>query len=168
MCFNPRSRTGSDPATSLRYSAAASFNPRSRTGSDLSWASGKLPNRMFQSTLPHGERRMICHCVRYPIGVSIHAPARGATQRLLQHGADIGFQSTLPHGERQNGYLQVQLFQCFNPRSRTGSDRRRYKGVYICLEFQSTLPHGERPSTGRGWRSQTGCFNPRSRTGSDI
>ena len=35
----------------------------------------------FQSTLPHGERRHVIYSFPGVLGVSIHAPARGATFR---------------------------------------------------------------------------------------
>jgi hypothetical protein len=56
---------------------------------------------MFQSTLPHGERLCLKFIVTLPIVVSIHAPARGATNYIT----GLDFNS-----------------RCFNPRSRTGSD----------------------------------------------
>ena len=78
--------------------------------------------------------------------------------------------------------------RCFNPRSRTGSDRRmgplfsasvvsihapargatRQRHItQILLQFQSTLPHGERHTDQMNiW--DTTSFNPRSRTGSDT
>ena len=78
-----------------------SFNPRSRAGSD----------RMAEersSVLP---------------GVSIHAPARGATQKSTKAGLlYIVFQSTLPRGERPSSLPRSTKDGCFNPRSRAGSD----------------------------------------------
>ncbi len=57
------------------------FNPRSRTGSDL----------------PDNARPVGTH------GVSIHAPARGATPYPpVMSWSSTLFQSTLPHGERHN------------------------------------------------------------------
>ena len=77
--------------------------------------------------------------------VSIHAPAWGATLRVLVRvGLDM-FQSTLPHGER----LVI--------------DR---KWVAATM-FQSTLPHGERQIRIFKYYANT-SFNPRSRMGSDI
>ena len=61
-CFNPRPRTGGDT------------NPP-RRGGFVAW---------FQSTPPHGGRQLIVLTVIASIGVSIHAPARGATAE--QHG----------------------------------------------------------------------------------
>jgi len=77
------------------------FNPRSRTGSDTLLFQSVILYFLFQSTLPHGERllmpiiispRLLCFNPRSRTGsdgisvkdakarlVSIHAPARGAT-----------------------------------------------------------------------------------------
>ncbi len=107
--FNPRSREGSDnhaANVSQFIQNLPCFNPRSREGSD--GKSGKAdaempcprvsihapargatvrrkvtfnaPVRLFQSTLPRGERRIRCRPSRSGGHVvSIHAPARGAT-----------------------------------------------------------------------------------------
>ena len=78
----------------------------------------------FQSTPPHGER-LKKHCPlaslsRFnprprtgsdfanlascqPLGVSIHAPARGATRGSSDWWGAKMFQSTPPHGERRGG-----------------------------------------------------------------
>ena len=101
--------------------------------------------------------------------VSIHAPARGATQKwLVSHQSPIGFNSrsregsdktmamdtspisrfqfTLPRGERPEGIVDIETgkgFQFTLPRG-----ERLYAGTYrspICL-FQFTLPRGERQS----------------------
>ena len=59
---------------------------------------------LFQSTLPHGERHTGQDGNKVERTVSIHAPARGAT---FAHASV----TPVPLG--------------FNPRSRTGSDRRQ-------------------------------------------
>jgi hypothetical protein len=57
--------------------------------------------KLFQSTLPHGERRTRGSRKIFPIGISIHAPAWGATDFFKTSDTEDGkFQSTLPHGER--------------------------------------------------------------------
>ncbi len=99
-----------------------SFNPRSHTGSDYEAAREA-----------------------YLLGVSIHAPTRGATTGYVWNSDDLMFQSTLPHGERLLGGI-------------SGA---------ISGKFQSTLPHGERPCARRHAGGQGG-FNPRSHTGSDC
>ena len=78
----------------------------------------------FQSTLPRGERQSSQVSDEGLFSVSIHAPARGATD--LGHNLNPNprmFQSTLPRGERHTATL----------------------ACYIIKMFQSTLPRGERP-----------------------
>ena len=58
------------------------FNPRSRAGSDQSQLRFRLLE-LFQSTLPRGERPSKPKMATSHI-VSIHAPARGATKTALE------------------------------------------------------------------------------------
>ena len=81
-CFNPRSRTGSDEYFFLAILINNCFNPRSRTGSDLLLSAQRERCCEFQSTLPHGERRVPPRAGATE-AVSIHAPARGATAACL-------------------------------------------------------------------------------------
>ncbi len=98
------------------------FNPRSREGSDA-------PALLF---LP-------------PYRISIHAPARGATQQPPNH---------------------TKAQRNFNPRSREGSDKYPGEAPPVPVRFQSTLPRGERPKSDVRHKPQD-YFNPRSREGSD-
>ena len=98
------------------------FNPRSHEGSDEDGSS----------------------LTAVTIGISIHAPTRGATMQVPPVSGNLQFQSTLPQGERPCLLEhQNQMWQNFNPRSHKGSD-------LLCLfppltiRFQSTLPQGER------------------------
>ena len=100
------------------------FNPRSREGSD------NFTQRDFTDR----------DCI------SIHAPARGATDSILGWShTEMRFQSTLPRGERLGVDWDALIKKYdFNPRSREGSDfyaERAGNGSQI---FQSTLPRGER------------------------
>ncbi len=174
--FDPRSRTGSDrrrparcpercwfqstlphgerPAPCpARSRSPTSFNPRSRTGSDSVERRHVYAMLEFQSTLPHGERPWAFPGHPAVWGVSIHAPARGATGQMVEAGRFARFQSTLPHGERQGiarpfvGIHRVSIHapargateprpalrhprRRFNPRSRTGSDVRGLAGPH--------------------------------------
>ncbi len=102
---------------------------------------------MFQSTLPHGERRAGLRPIGFLIYVSIHAPAWGATSPLISYAFNNMFQSTLPHGERRLAkILSFNEGECFNPRSRMGSDFNFEFPSRSTAMFQSTLPHGERLS----------------------
>src|SRR6266545_4825369 len=123
ICFNPRPRTGSDmrvrllraldivsihaPARGATAGGRAPrmmtgrFNPRPRTGSDASPKTSAAPRSSFQSTPPHGERRRSAQGEHERQGVSIHAPARGATPGSPRPCDQYEFQSTPPHGERR-------------------------------------------------------------------
>ena len=100
------------------------FNPRSHTGSDVGHAPQGVVMHLFQSTLPHGERRILHALAIRAVAVSIHAPTRGATGLGYTKEIDFVFQSTLPHGERLTYEALLRRIICFNPRSHTGSDKR--------------------------------------------
>ena len=76
--FNPRSREGSDLGTLQAFCRIFDFNPRSREGSDNGTNAGLLCFNAFQSTLPRRERRVDTADITH-FGISIHAPAKGAT-----------------------------------------------------------------------------------------
>ena len=145
---------------------------------------------MFQSTLPHGERRQQFVASLSGSHVSIHAPAWGATEetqektdnepvsihapawgatcnRVNYHFIFIEFQSTLPHGERPGEsrvFIPSFLFQSTLPH---GERQDTIKCMGKLQVFQSTLPHGERLRICIFVLIQT-SFNPRSRMGSDC
>ena len=58
------------------------FNPRSREGSDLAAAKVYQTTIKFQSTLPRRERLKAAKQCNECARISIHAPAKGATERL--------------------------------------------------------------------------------------
>ena len=143
------------------------FNPRPRMGGDNGCLLCVLVIFKFQSTPPHGGRLLLWSHVFMAQGVSIHAPAWGATCASLQvvgmsivsiHAPAWGatyplywnapystFQSTPPHGGRR----------------RHGRDPDRHGW------FQSTPPHGGRLSVLCLLTCQA-CFNPRPRMGGDL
>ena len=97
------------------------FNPRARAGRD--------PER---KTLRKGWL------------VSIHAPARGATDCKAVEAELVEFQSTRPRGARLQVCKYYQPAIRFNPRARAGRDS------ICCIK-----------------RKRPGCFNPRARAGRD-
>ena len=122
LCFNPRTRTGCDPALLLltKISDVSIHAP----------ARGATPCKRVSNVL----RRVSIHApargatyvtvVAFGIfGVSIHAPARGATPLSLTTYSDS-------HG--------------FNPRTRTGCDTYLTNKPSAHMGFQSTHPHGVR------------------------
>ena len=175
-CFNPRSRAGSDVASSQTSLAKANgFNPRSRTGSDCELEADAGDDEVFQSTLPHGERRrsLAARRTRYRFQSTLpHGERRGV--RSGRRRSNEVFQSTLPHGERRRSLgcaanaipvsihapargatsmpaSTAAIASRFNPRSRTGSDMDHRELCGAAYGFQSTLPHGERPGRRFTW-----------------
>lgn len=64
-----------------------------------------------------GSDRDISMCI-YGFGISIHAPAWGATSNPgRKRSAKRIFQSTLPHGETLSEFMQKWLEMDFNPHS---------------------------------------------------
>ena len=60
FCFNPRTHTGCDAALSKTTTATACFNPRTHTGCDQAKQEALALLTKFQSTHPHGVRRLPC------------------------------------------------------------------------------------------------------------
>ena len=120
----------------------------------------------FQSTLPREERHYPA-ALHHPSGsISIHAPARGATNLLCHSSGSALFQSTLPREERLI-FLPIgnehKVFQSTLPREER---RYRIRNKAHSLLFQSTLPREER-RTDYKITDTSKYFNPRSRERSD-
>ena len=78
------------------------------------------------------------------LAISIHAPAKGATIASADTERRFLFQSTPPRRERPEVDISAPQLINFNPRPREGSDRatlKRYKREGL---FQSTPPRRER------------------------
>ena len=78
-----------------------SFNPRARAGRDFDDEALKTVFARFQSTRPRGARRNLLFLDVLGVGVSIHAPARGATCDVNSGIRRHRFQSTRPRGARR-------------------------------------------------------------------
>ena len=192
--FNPRTRAGCDLRGSLTKRGGGGFQSTPPRGVRHGFA--LRPSRVpaFQSTHPRGVRRHVtgstapvsatfnprtragCDTGRraarsFRCRLSIHAPARGATNKrpgLFTSPTD--FQSTHPRGVRHsNGTSNSCLifFQSTHPRGvrRSGIVR----STSTCKSFQSTHPRGVRPC--RSALSGIGApraFNPRTRAGCDV
>ena len=78
-CFNPRTHTGCDTSPKNNGSYYDCFNPRTHTGCDNKVQNEVKKASEFQSTHPHGVRRVNDTFCAYKEIVSIHAPTRGAT-----------------------------------------------------------------------------------------
>ena len=126
--FNPRSHEGSDHFEASVMRVVSNFNPRSHEGSDMKAGRTMATSPLFQSTLPRRERLADAFGDPMGLGISIHAPTKGATQRQAPH------RSSAAH---------------FNPRSHEGSDQEQACHRKCRSTFQSTLPRRERPSVGQ-------------------
>ena len=156
----------------LRQSSAmifvVCFNPRARKGRDQG-----------------GRRGREAH------GVSIHAPARGATGHGRGHGPVQVVSIHAPaRGATCARASPLRGLRCFNPRARKGRDearvphrRRRRVSIHAPargatmygdmtnmgdLVFQSTRPQGARLLPVLRLRRHSGSFNPRARKGRDY
>ena len=101
MCFNPRSRTGSDSFTNLRPTPSICFNPRSRTGSDKFIFHDFSEHIELQSTLPHGERLYELRQTLADSRLQSTLPHGERLYPILKSILAVVLQSTLPHGERR-------------------------------------------------------------------
>ena len=105
--------------------------------------------------------------VKPNLRVSIHAPARGATEPFAEALPFQLFQSTRPRGARLAQCDPGGLGRCFNPRARAGRDRRLDGRVLYARSFNPRARAGRDLSlaqTQLGFRS----FNPRARAGRDL
>ena len=105
------------------------FNPRSREGSDIQFLVRQFLSIQFQSTLPRRERRGI-RLQQSQVTISIHAPAKGATDLIETRRNFAKFQSTLPRRERQHplhAFCNIRKFQSTLPRR-----ERRHINVGLC------------------------------------
>ena len=143
--FNPRSREGSDKACCDKFTRDPDFNPRSREGSDKSRSIIRIIFKISIHAPAKGATDEKRHFA-YFHNISIHAPAKGATELPGKDcRLESQFQSTLPRRERQ---AITKIFLMIH-------------------QFQSTLPRRERHIVYPRWCVRC-YFNPRSHEGSDT
>ena len=119
------------------------FNPRSREGSDTTTWARVLAYQISIHAPARGATDFV-FCLGLCVVISIHAPARGAT------GA----------GDIRAPRQYISIHAPARGATRIPAAFTRLRG------FQSTLPRGERPTC--WWNTRKGTnFNPRSREGSD-
>ncbi len=146
LCFNPRTRVGCDAWRIRTASTKLCFNPRTRVGCDAANSIKGLDEALFQSTHPRGVRRGTPCALRFPICVSIHAPAWGAT------GPTDG-----PLGGRDG----------FNPRTRVGCDSHQRWWLCSCDVVSIHAPAWGATVLRIKQRLMLARFNPRTRVGCD-
>ena len=100
--------------------------------------------------------------------VSIHAPAKGATDGFTYSDNETYVSIHAPaKGATGSISERIRQIDSFNPRSREGSDEEGHMLMGRVEQFQSTLPRRER-LTPTGYKKRMLSFNPRSREGSDA
>ena len=117
----PARGAGSDPRRRRGCSSCRRFNPRPRAGGDE-------------------------HLLEYLhlLDVSIHAPARGATELRRRLSFKFKFQSTPPRGGRRlnsGRFLRMQLVSIHAP---ARGATLEYRPRHYAQRFQSTPPRGGR------------------------
>ena len=143
--FQPTRPHGARPATPSEDCAHRGFNPRARMGRDPDSYVQQWYKAKFQPTRPHGARLCVIPPAHLSVLVSTHAPAWGATGRMLEVTPTGVFQPTRPHGARPPcNSRPCAPSSSFNPRARMGRDSRSIS-VYRLRR----------------------CFNPRARMGRD-
>ncbi len=166
------------------------FNPRSRVGSDRPSSGGRSKRRGFQSTLPRGERPCLSLRNRRMGWFQSTLPRGERLLGMLQASMPSGFQSTLPRGERPCLSLRNRRMGWFQSTLPRGERLLGMLQASMPSGFQSTLPRGERlghpfeiqflgvvsihaPAWGATCLPEVPSasivsFNPRSRVGSDV
>ena len=77
--------------------------------------------------------------------ISIHAPAKGATPRIVRSSPSAVISIHAPaKGATCISAVTIPTSNDFNPRSREGSDLRLVRKCRFTYRFQSTLPRRER------------------------
>ena len=135
-CFNPPPRAGGDGARPARTAGRRRFNPRPAPGATL------------RTILP---RRRPC--------VSIHAPARGATQTTMWCLSSSLFQSTPPRGATPPISFKRPAGSIHAPR--VGGDAELPIPTTDDTSFQSTPPRGGATIAACTCGSCSPGFNPR-------
>ncbi len=121
--FNPRAREGRDAATVLPVAAAIGFNPRAREGRDarFKWFTKEFGVSIRAPARGATHPRRSSPSLRH---VSIRAPARGATRIAGLKQWCVEFQSARPRGARLPWTPRSHWRPGFNPRAREGRDAR--------------------------------------------
>ena len=132
------------PSFPARSRCCRYFNPRSREGSDTCHKPG-VRKTCISIHAPARGATDFSDFFKFFLRISIHAPARGATVDPFFGSLDHVISIHAPARGATFGTLRsipaASLFQSTLPR---GERRCRRRSVLYCSAFQSTLPRGER------------------------
>ena len=131
----------------VNHLTSIGFDPRSREGSDPRRGGQRVHLGVSIRAPAKGATRGFA-AARHPAHVSIRAPAKGATRRVQRlECARQGFDPRSREGSDADARARRFFMICFDPRSREGSDPRRLSLTGVSGWFRSALPRRERPYT---------------------
>ena len=164
--FNPRARVGRDGQCRRCMVSMGAFQSTRPVGRDVGDSEQRCSVDEFQSTRPRGARqtalevgapigfkstrprgaRRLTRRQRNHWGVSIHAPAWGATKGVgWYQRRRTRFQSTRPRGARRCHDSASPNHSCFKSTRPRGARPARWNCGRSMRQFQSTRPRGARP-----------------------
>ena len=147
--FNPRAHEGRDVRTTTARNCSNRFNPRAHEGRDagsVDSRGGGVGVSIHAPTRGATRPRRVPH---HQTLVSIHAPTRGATDGLGA-GIDAGLVSIHAPTRGATGDCRYGRSRCrrFNPRAHEGRDTTEDVDFINIDWFQSTRPRGARQVLG--------------------
>ncbi len=166
--FNPRARTGRDLVARPRQGRSkCGFNPRARTGRDDGCRLGLVGGCTVSIHAPARGATASPVCSTYRSSVSIHAPARGATTGEYE---EKSYHEVSIHAPARGATPSTSMAPLANPFQSTrphGARPLLFTDRGCWAMFQSTRPHGARPAAICSSSTARRGFNPRARTGRD-
>ncbi len=165
--FNPRPRVGGDPQNPQDASSSHDFNPRPRVGGDTP-PEEQYPTITNFNPRPRVGGDSLSTSNWITKGISIHAPAWGATYSdrvsINRYGISIHAPAW---GATWPPRYSILPARDFNPRPRVGGDTYPTLMSASYYRFQSTPPRGGRLLFD-GFDMALINFNPRPRVGGDL
>ena len=147
-CFNPRPRRGGDVLGGIISGCVGAFQSTPPQGGRRDTDAHTIPGYVVSIHAPAGGATCRVVGVLARDGVSIHAPAGGATLPPRPRLSIIIVSIHAPAGGATAAdRLHHSARGCFNPRPRRGGDMVAAVRELICDGFQSTPPQGGR----HGW-----------------
>jgi len=166
--FNPRAHAGRDSAYTSIATTRAMFQSTRPRGARRIPRTTSTQSPLFQSTRPRGARRLAVDQFVPHIGVSIHAPTRGATRENVdaEQPAQVSIHApTRGATPTRLPCMGKSLFQSTRPRG-----ARRIAGLILNPRINVSIHAPTRGATrdrpARGPLHP--CFNPRAHAGRDA
>ena len=156
------------PQMSWLSCAAQNFNPRSREGSDAIKQQDEPQDGISIHAPAKGATRDEYQRGHLRDYISIHAPAKGATSATWRVSVGVTFQSTLPRRERLSATWRVSVGVTFQSTLPRRERRREYRAGTNAILISIHAPAKGATGEDQVCYISQGHFNPRSREGSDM